>query len=157
MGGKQGRIHSNPVADGWAGAVMRKPLGTQKCDGWTDGLTDLPTNQHGKVQSRVSVTKNSAWSGITGAKYFPSCMYFIYETARASYANFFNCQSVCLSVCLSAFVFFCDKDLEIQGETETKTERLVSVFISPRCYLHSHVKKNDLFQTLAIFYQNIPA
>ena len=29
---KQGQIHSNPVADGWAGAVMRKPLGIQKCD-----------------------------------------------------------------------------------------------------------------------------
>ena len=27
---KQGRIHGNPVADGWAGAVMRKPLGIQK-------------------------------------------------------------------------------------------------------------------------------
>ena len=26
---KQGRIHGNPVADGWAGAVMRKPLGIQ--------------------------------------------------------------------------------------------------------------------------------
>ena len=26
-GKKQGRIHSNPVADGLAGAVMRKPLG----------------------------------------------------------------------------------------------------------------------------------
>ena len=24
---KQGRIHGNPVADGWAEAVMRKPLG----------------------------------------------------------------------------------------------------------------------------------
>ena len=27
---KQGRIHGNPVADGWAGAVMQKPLGIQK-------------------------------------------------------------------------------------------------------------------------------
>ena len=27
---KQGRIHDNPVTDGWAGAVMRKPLGIQK-------------------------------------------------------------------------------------------------------------------------------
>ena len=27
---KQGRIHSNPVADGWAGAVVRKPLGIQQ-------------------------------------------------------------------------------------------------------------------------------
>ena len=37
---KQGRIHGNPVADGWAGAVMRKPLGIQKCD----GPTNRPTN-----------------------------------------------------------------------------------------------------------------
>ena len=29
---KQGRIHGNPVADGWAGAVPQKPLGIQKCD-----------------------------------------------------------------------------------------------------------------------------
>ena len=33
---EQGRIHGNPVADGWAGAVMRKPLGIQKCDLPTD-------------------------------------------------------------------------------------------------------------------------
>ena len=42
---KQGRIHGNPVADGWAGAVLRKPLEIQKCDGPTDGRTD----RHGKV------------------------------------------------------------------------------------------------------------
>ena len=46
---KQGRIHGNPVADGWAGAVMRKPLGIQKCDGRTDGPTYRPTDRHGKV------------------------------------------------------------------------------------------------------------
>ena len=40
---KQGRIHGNPVADGWAGAVMQKPLGIQKCDGQTDRPTILPT------------------------------------------------------------------------------------------------------------------
>ena len=28
---EQCRIHGNPVADGWAGAVGRKPLGNQKC------------------------------------------------------------------------------------------------------------------------------
>ena len=28
---KQGRIHGNPVADSWAGAVVRKPLGIKKC------------------------------------------------------------------------------------------------------------------------------
>ena len=42
--GKQGRIHGNPVVDGWAGAVMRKLLGIQKCDGWTYRPTDLPTD-----------------------------------------------------------------------------------------------------------------
>ena len=41
---KQGRIHGNPVADGWAAAVMRKPLGIQKCDGRTDGPTYRPTD-----------------------------------------------------------------------------------------------------------------
>ena len=40
---KQGRIHGNPVADGWAGAVMRKPLGIQKYDGPTDRPTYQPT------------------------------------------------------------------------------------------------------------------
>ena len=33
---KQGRIHGNPVADGWAGAVLQKTFGIQKCDGRTD-------------------------------------------------------------------------------------------------------------------------
>ena len=41
---QQGRIHGNPVADGWAGAVMQKPLGIQKCDGRTDLPIDLPTD-----------------------------------------------------------------------------------------------------------------
>ena len=42
---EQGRIRGNPVADGWAGAVMRKPLVIQKCDLPTFQLSD----QHGKV------------------------------------------------------------------------------------------------------------
>ena len=51
---KQGQIHGNPVADSWVGAVMRKPLGNQKCDGRTDyRRTDVPmyrrTDRHGKV------------------------------------------------------------------------------------------------------------
>ena len=33
---EQGRIHGRTVADSWAGAVMRKPLRNQKCDGPTD-------------------------------------------------------------------------------------------------------------------------
>ena len=40
MKGEQGRIHGNPVADGWAGAVMRKSFGIQECDGPTDIPTD---------------------------------------------------------------------------------------------------------------------
>ena len=58
---EQGRIHGNTVADGWAGAVVRKPLGIQKCYG-TDGPTDQPTRQG--VESRLfvclflSATKN---------------------------------------------------------------------------------------------------
>ena len=42
---QQGRIHGNPVADGWAGAVMRKPLGIQKCDVPTYRPTYRPTRQ----------------------------------------------------------------------------------------------------------------
>ena len=37
---KQGRIHGNPVADGWAGAVMHEPLEIQKCDRRTDRRTE---------------------------------------------------------------------------------------------------------------------
>ena len=44
---KQSRIQGNPVADGWAGAVMRKLPGIQKCD----GPTYQPTRQG--VESRV--------------------------------------------------------------------------------------------------------
>ena len=42
---QQGRVHGNPVADGWAGAIMQKLLGIQKCYGQTDGRTD----RYGKV------------------------------------------------------------------------------------------------------------
>ena len=37
---QQGRIHGNPVADGWAGAVMLKLLAIQKCYGRRDRPTD---------------------------------------------------------------------------------------------------------------------
>ena len=46
----QGRIHGKPVADGWAGALMRKPIAIQKCDGRTD--------QHGKVQTVESLVRD---------------------------------------------------------------------------------------------------
>ena len=48
--GKQGRIHGNAVADGWAGAVLRKPLEIQKCDGRTDGRTEGPTDRPTRVR-----------------------------------------------------------------------------------------------------------
>ena len=38
---KQGRIHGNPVADSWAGAVMRKPRTIQKYFGQTYRPTDM--------------------------------------------------------------------------------------------------------------------
>ena len=44
---KQGLIHGNLVADGWAGAVMRKPIAIQ----FFFGPTDRPTRQG--VESRV--------------------------------------------------------------------------------------------------------
>ena len=47
---KQGRIYDNPVTDGWAEAVGRKPLGIQKML-WTDRRVDRPTRQG--VESRV--------------------------------------------------------------------------------------------------------
>ena len=40
---KQGRIHGNPVADGWAGAVIQRPIASLEIfvtDGRTDGPTD---------------------------------------------------------------------------------------------------------------------
>ena len=52
---KQSWIHSNPVADGWAGAVLQNSVGIYVMDGRTDGptgrLTDRPTRQG--VESRV--------------------------------------------------------------------------------------------------------
>ena len=46
---KQGRIHGNPVADGWAGAVTQKPLGIRKCDG--QGVTKCPSTRAALVGS----------------------------------------------------------------------------------------------------------
>ena len=45
---EQGRIHGNPVADGWAEAIVWKPLGIQKCYG-TDRPTDQPSRQGDRV------------------------------------------------------------------------------------------------------------
>ena len=47
---KQGRIHGNAVAEGWAGAVTRKPLAILTIF-QTDRRTDRPSQQG--VESRV--------------------------------------------------------------------------------------------------------
>ena len=49
---KQGRKNGNPVADGWAGAVMRKPLAIKKHDKRTDRLTDRLTEQGVELRVR---------------------------------------------------------------------------------------------------------
>ena len=41
---KTGRIHNRTVAEGWAGAVMQKPLAIQK-----NGPMDEPTDRHSEV------------------------------------------------------------------------------------------------------------
>ena len=57
---KQGRIHGNLVADGWAGAVMQKPLAILEIFR-TDGPTDRPTRQG--VESHVRDQKlDHYWS-----------------------------------------------------------------------------------------------
>ena len=43
---EQDRIHGKTVADGWAGAVLRKPLAIQNIwNGWTDGRAEGPTQK----------------------------------------------------------------------------------------------------------------
>ena len=55
---EQGQIHGRTVADGWAGAVMQKPLAIQKCDGRTERRTDGPTDRLTRwLIGRVSATK----------------------------------------------------------------------------------------------------
>ena len=48
--GKEDRIHGNPVADGWAGAVIQKPLAILTIF-QTDRLSNRPTQQG--AESRV--------------------------------------------------------------------------------------------------------
>ena len=54
-GQKVSESKTRPDTDGWAGAVTRKPLGIQKCDGQTDSWTDIPTNPptNTRLQSHV--------------------------------------------------------------------------------------------------------
>ena len=57
---KQGQIHGNPVGDGWAGAVMQKPLGIQKCDGPTDRPTDTARCRVACLRLKMSVKVNGS-------------------------------------------------------------------------------------------------
>ena len=73
---EQGWINGNPVADRWAGAVMQKPLGIQKCDGRTDKRTDGRPDRRGKVYIRVSVTKNK----FAGRVHYPPLSMDLYKS-----------------------------------------------------------------------------
>ena len=58
---KQGRIHGNPVADGWAGAQMRKQLGFQKCYGRMDQPTDTARCRVACPRLKMSVESYYTW------------------------------------------------------------------------------------------------
>ena len=60
MTGKQDRIDGNPVADGWAGAVMRKPLGIQKCCRRTDGPTETTRCRVACPRLKIKTTENES-------------------------------------------------------------------------------------------------
>ena len=49
---QQGRILSNSVADGWAGAVMQEPLTIQKFDRQTDRRTYQPIRQSVEIERK---------------------------------------------------------------------------------------------------------
>ena len=49
-----------PLTD-WAGAVMQKPLGIQKCDGRTGIPTDIPTDLPTDTASRVACPREKTW------------------------------------------------------------------------------------------------
>ena len=44
---EEGRIKGMTVTDGWAGAVVPKPLAIQKCYEWTNDPTNRPTDTAG--------------------------------------------------------------------------------------------------------------
>ena len=51
---KPGRMHDTSATDGWAGAVMQKPLAVQKCD----GRGDRPTRQGVELLVRDQKSKS---------------------------------------------------------------------------------------------------
>ena len=59
---EHGQIHGNPVAGDWAGVVMRKQLGIQRCDRGSDQLTNLPTDRAEKVSKSKEVDYTSCQS-----------------------------------------------------------------------------------------------
>ena len=58
---KRGRIHRNPIADGWAGAAMQKPLAIQKVYGGTDGQMNPQIEQ--RMDQLTNITRYSCLSG----------------------------------------------------------------------------------------------
>ena len=90
---KQGRIQGNTVADGWAGAVVRKPLGIQKCDVPTFRPTD--TASSGVACLRLKMVKNTilifdySWLAlgppVLATSY--SIVWYTYVSSAISYAS----------------------------------------------------------------------
>ena len=65
---KQGRIHGNTVADGWAGAVVRKPLGIQKCDLPTFLPTDTASSRVACPRLKIGENRERMKSSYTKGK-----------------------------------------------------------------------------------------
>ena len=53
------RLHGNIVVDGWAGAIMRKPLGIQKCDRPTDVPTDTARCRVACLRLKIDISLES--------------------------------------------------------------------------------------------------
>ena len=69
---EQGRIHGNPVADSWAGAVPQKPLGIQKCDRRTDGPTDTARCRVACTRLKMAMVQLNAVCPTTNVRHFIS-------------------------------------------------------------------------------------
>ena len=83
---EQGRIHGNPVADGWAGAVMRKPLANQKSDRPTDLPTDTASSRVACPQLKSAILADMVSS--TFSCYGPSLGPSFGHTDKPSYRRF---------------------------------------------------------------------
>ena len=112
---QQGRIHGNPVADGLAGAVIQKPLGIQKCDGPTDGLTYQLTRQGVVAGPRLKRHASSCqWSCCTLSEWSCLILYRRLSIVQACMTDHerFVWKSYLVLLILSQFDLFQHQDLK---------------------------------------------